>query len=49
MAKSVKKQIEELEAENEELRDIVDDYEDRFNKIAEAVPGAEEEPDESGE
>ena len=42
MAKSLRKQIEELEAENEELRDVVDDYEERFDKIAEAVPEEEE-------
>lgn len=43
MAKSLRKQIEELEAENEELRDTLDDYEDRFDKIAEVVPEQEEE------
>jgi len=42
MAKSLRKRLEDLETENTELREIVDDYEERFDAIAQQVPEEED-------
>lgn len=47
MAKSLRKQLEDLQAENQELLEIVEDYEERFDAIAQQVP--EEEAEDTGD
>jgi prefoldin subunit 5 len=43
MPKTLRQRIEELETENEELQNVVDDYEERFATIGEQLPEEEEE------
>ncbi len=42
MPKTLRQKIEELEQENEELQGIIDDYEEKFEAIAEQLPEEEE-------
>lgn len=46
---SLRKQVEELQAENEDLRSVVEDYESRFDEIASSIPGDDEEEQEEAE
>jgi cell division protein FtsB len=48
MARSQRQKIEELKAENEELQEIIEDYEQKFDAIAEQLP-EEEDKEEEGE
>jgi cell division protein FtsB len=46
MAKSLRQRLDDLQAENEELREVIEDYEDRFDAIAQQVPEEDESEEE---
>lgn len=41
MPRSLRQQIEDLRAENEELEEIIEDYEEKFAAISEQLPEEE--------
>jgi formiminotetrahydrofolate cyclodeaminase len=43
MPKTLRQRIEELQTENEELQAVIDEYEEKFDAIAEQLPQEEEE------